>query len=138
MTLAFVLAVILGVASFDVVVGARMLASPRPFDVNGAGTLWARAGPAALERDPELVRSVFARLGAFSLHTGVATAVWAVSSIDRPGSLLALLATYTLTGLAFFHGDRKYFAGTRYFVIKQMLGALWAAALVTQAISVAS
>lgn len=137
MSTAFVLAVVLGVAAFDVIVGARLLASPRPFDVNGPGTIWASAGPAAFDRDAALAGSLFGRLGAFSLHTGVATAVWALSSIDRPVSLLALLGTYTLTGLAFFHGDRKYFAGTRYFAWKQALGGLWSAALVVQALTVA-
>lgn len=137
MIVVFVLSVVLLVAVFDVSVGIRLLTSKRPYEVNGPGTLWSRGGPAAFEQDERLAGSVFQRLGAFSLHTGVATTVWALSCLDRPSSLLALLGTYTLTGLAFFRGDRAYFAGTRYFTLKQVLGGLWSAALVAQIVVVA-
>ena len=126
-----ILAVILLVAVFDIVVGARMLASPAPFLVNGEQTLWSRRAPELWRGDERaLLESLYRRLGAFSLHTGVATAVWALMARDQPLMLTVLLGTYTLTGLAFFAGDRKFFAGTRYFVVKQALGALWSLALV--------
>lgn len=125
-----ILAVILLVAAFDIAVGVRMLASPQPFLVNGDETLWSRRTP-QLWRGEEraLLESLYRRLGAFSLHTGVATAVWALIARDQPWMLTVLLGTYTLTGLAFFAGDRRFFAGTRYFMIKQALGGLWSAAL---------
>ncbi len=37
--------------------------------------------------------------------------------------------TYLATGLAFFATDYGYFRGTRYFALKQALGALWAIAV---------
>jgi hypothetical protein len=74
-------------------------------------------------------------MGAFSLHTGVITAVWAWMARSEPRWLTALLVTYTITGLAFFATDRAYFRGTGYFVGKQVLGALWAAALVGHLVS---
>ena len=128
----FVLAVVLVVAAFDAIVGVWLLFGARPFEANGPGTLWSRDGAAAWERAPALIESLYRRLGAFSFHTGVATAVWAILSRDDPQRMLALLVTYTLTGLAFFANDRKFFAGTRYFVVKQALGALWTAALIAQ------
>jgi hypothetical protein len=134
---ALVLAVIFGVAALDVVVGLWLLASPRPFDVNGARTLWASSGPGAFSADPALARSLFSRLGAFSLHTGVATTVWALSTLERPDLRLVLLLTYALTGAAFLHGDRRDFAGTRYFAMKQGIGVLWSAALIAQIVLVA-
>lgn len=125
-----VLAVVFLVALFDTVVGLRMLLGREPYRVNGADALWARASPAlyAGEAGP-LLRSLYRRLGAFSFHTGVATAVWAWLGHDDALVLGALLVTYTVTGLGFFVNDSTYFRGTRYFVIKQALGALWAAAV---------
>lgn len=38
------------------------------------------------------------------------------------------LVTYTLTGTAFFVTDCTSFRGTRCFLVKQVLGALWSAA----------
>ena len=128
----FVLAVILLVAGFDIVVGIRLLCSPAPFLVNGTkGTLWSERAPALWNGvDHGLLASLYRRLGAFSLHTGVVTALFALLVRDTPWMLSALLGTYTLTGLAFFANDRRYFRGTRYFVIKQALGGLWSAALI--------
>jgi hypothetical protein len=130
---AFVLSVVFLVAAFDALVGLRMLFAREPYRVNGPDALWARRAPALWSGDDgELLRSLFGRLGAFSFHTGVATAVWAFLGRREPRMLTALLVTYTLTGLTFFYNDRTYFRGTRYFVVKQVLGGLWAAALVAQ------
>lgn len=125
-----VVGVVFLVALFDTVVGVRMLASPAPYLVNGADALWARESPRLYDGDAAaLLRSLYRRLGAFSFHTGVATAVWAWFGRDDARVLGALLVTYTLTGTAFFVTDRTYFRGTRYFAVKQVLGALWAGAL---------
>lgn len=127
---ALVLSVVFLVALYDAVVGVRLLVSPAPYLVNGGDALWAQRTPALWQGEAgPLLRSLYRRLGAFSLHTGVITAAWAWLGRDEPRLLTALLATYTLTGLAFFANDRTYFRGTRYFAQKQALGALWAAAL---------
>lgn len=131
-----VVGVVFLVALFDTVVGVRMLASPAPYLVNGADALWARETPRLYAGDAAaLLRSLYRRLGAFSFHTGVATAVWAWFGRDDARLLGALLVTYTLTGTAFFITDRTYFRGTRYFVVKQALGALWAGALVAHLVA---
>jgi hypothetical protein len=132
-----VLTVVFGVALFDLVVGVRMLVSAAPYRVNGADSLWARETPRHYEGDAgQLLRSLYRRLGAFSLHTAVATGVWAWLGHDDARVLGALLVTYTITGVAFFAGDRTYFRGTRYVAIKQVLGGLWAAALIAHLIDV--
>jgi hypothetical protein len=126
-----VLSVVFFVAAFDVVVGLRLLFSPRPHLAHGGEGPWARAPPTALPGETAVVlRSLYRRMGAFSLHAGVVTAVWAAMAHDDRRGLTALLVTYAVTGPAFFATDRAYFRGTRYFVIKQALGALWTAALV--------
>ena len=126
-----VVAVVFLVALFDTVVGIRLLTSRAPYLVNGTDALWARESPRLYSGEAAaLLRSLYRRLGAFSFHTGVATGVWAWFGRDDAHMLGALLVTYTLTGLAFFVTDRIYFRGTRYFLVKQALGALWAAALV--------
>jgi len=126
-----VLAVVFLVAVFDIAVGVRLLASRAPYLVNGVDALWARESPRLYDGDAAaLLRSLYRRLGAFSLHAGVSTVVWAWFGRDDARVLGALLVTYTLTGTAFFATDRAYFRGTRYFLVKQVFGALWAAALV--------
>jgi hypothetical protein len=126
-----VLSVVFVVALFDVGVGVILLVSRTPYLAHGARGLWAERTPALWSGETSvLLRSLYRRLGAFSFHTGAVTAVWAWTARDEPRLLTALLVTYTLTGLAFFATDRAFFRGTRYFVVKQALGAHWAAALV--------
>lgn len=128
---ALVLGVIFLVALFDTIVGVRLLVAREPYRINGAGTLWATDGARLYDGEAgTLLRSLYRRLGAFSLHTGVATAVWAWVGRDDALVLGALLVTYTITGQGFFVNDLTYFRGTRYFLIKQVLGTLWAAAVV--------
>jgi hypothetical protein len=128
-----VLAVVFLVASFDVVVGLRLLFSSEPYLAHGARGPWAERTPPLWSGEAgTLLRSLYRRLGAFSFHTGAVTAVWAWMARDEPRWLTTLLVTYTITGLAFFAGDRAYFRGTRYFLVKQVLGALWTAALLAQ------
>ncbi len=67
-----VFAIIGVVALWDVAVGAWLFASPEPWLAHGADTAWARAGA-----DGALVMSLYRRMGAFSLHAGVVTLVWA-------------------------------------------------------------
>jgi hypothetical protein len=126
-----VVVVVVLVALFDTAVGVRLLASRTPYLVNGADALWARESPRLYDGEAAaLLRSLYRRLGAFSFHTGICTAVWAWLGRDDARVLGALLVTYMLTGAAFLATDRTYFRGTRYFVLKQGLGALWTAALI--------
>ncbi len=125
----FVLGVIALVALLDGVVGVRLLTSPEPWLVNGAGTLWARDAPALWSgASASLIRSLYRRLGAFSVHTAAVTAVWAWLGRDDSRAITTLFVVYTATGLAFAANDREYFRGTRYFAFKQVIGGLWALA----------
>ena len=124
---AFVLAVVILVALWDIAIGARMLLSSEPWLAHGRDTAWSNAG--ALSAVPA-VQSAFQRIGAFSLHAGVSTLVFAALGAKYRPLLTALLFTYAITGLAFFLNDWTYFRGTPYFIVKQLFGALWAAAIV--------
>jgi hypothetical protein len=129
----FVLSVIFLVAIADAFVGLYLLVSRSPWLAHGAAGPWAEAAPSLWSGDARrLLESLFRRMGAFSFHTGAVTFVWAWMARGEPRWLTTLLVTYTITGLAFFGTDRAYFKGTRYFVYKQVLGGLWAAALVAQ------
>jgi len=122
-----VLAIIAVVALWDIAVGAFLLGSSEPWRAHGPGTLWADAS--ALVVVPAVV-SLYRRLGAFSLHAGVMTLVFAAIGMRHRPTLTALLFGYTLTGLAFFATDNAYFRGTPYFLVKQVFGALWTLAIV--------
>lgn len=135
-TTKLVLAVVFLVAAFDIVTGLRLLISGAPHLVNGSDTLWARVTPLVSQgQGSELLASLYGRLGAFSLHVGVTTALWALFARNQPRLLTALLVTYLVTGGAFFLNDVRFFQGTGYFHLKQALGALWAVALVLQLLS---
>lgn len=123
---AFVLAVIVLVALWDLAIGARMLLSAEPWLAHGRDTVWSNAG--ALGAVPGVV-SAFRRLGAFSLHAGIVTLVFAAIGAKHRPTLTALLFTYAITGLVFFATDASYFRGTPYFFAKQFFGVLWAAAI---------
>ena len=77
-----------------------------------------------------LLASLFDRIGAFSLHAGLASIVWCATAWRNRKAMSALLLTYLVTGLAFFSSDLRYFAGTTYFVVKQVLGAFWMFAII--------
>jgi hypothetical protein len=125
-----VLGVIFLIALFDSVVGLSLLLSKEPYRVNGRSSLWAQRTPELWNGEAgPLLHSLYRRMGAFSFHAGVATAVWAWFGRNEPHLLTALLVTYTLTGIGFFVNDQRYFRGTTYFLVKQVFGALWAAAL---------
>jgi hypothetical protein len=129
----FVLSTILFVALFDIVTGARLLLSDSPWLVNGEHTLWAIQGA---QQPSALAASLFQRLGAFSFHVGVITALWAVLNRHRPGMLTVLLAISPVTGLLFFWNDNLYFQGTPYFTMKSIFGTVWCIALVVHLVSI--
>src|SRR5688572_19182432 len=135
-TTKLVLAVILLVAGFDIVTGVRLLVSDAPHLVNGSDTLWARVAPLVNTGEgAQLLASLYGRLGAFSLHVGVTTALLALVARNQPRLLTGLLIVYMVTGCAFFLNDVRFFEGTGYFHVKQALGGLWALALVLQLLS---
>jgi hypothetical protein len=127
-----VVAVVVAIGLFDASVGAFLLLSPTPWIAHGSGTIWLNA-PAAAGTDPTtaaLLMSLFRRLGAFSFHVGVLTAALGLVGRRDRRVLSLVLALYTVDGLAFLFTDRAYFLGTPYFLMKQFIGAVWAAAVV--------
>jgi hypothetical protein len=114
------------VALWDVAIGARMLLSPEPWLAHGRDTVWGNV--AALGAVPG-VKAAFQRIGAFSLHAGGSTLVFAAIGARYRPLLTAILFTYAITGLGFFLNDTTYFQGTPYFYVKQAFGALWVAAI---------
>lgn len=110
------------IALYDIGIGLFMLLSPTPGLAHGPGTLWV-----GLPDDPA-TQSLLRRLGAFSLHAGVAMGVWAALGRSRPPVLLGLLCTCALTGLGFAWTDRSFFADTPYLAVKNGLGAVFALA----------
>ena len=122
--------IVIIVGLYDVVVGLFMLFSPSPYLAHGPNTVWSYTPQAADSQIRVLLSSLFARIGAFSLHAGVASIVWCATAWRNRKSMGALLLTYLVTGLAFFSSDSRYFAGTTYFAVKQVLGALWMLAIV--------
>lgn len=128
----FVLAVILFIALFDIVTGLRLMLSETPWLVNGSQTLWTEGS----QLQSPFAASLFQRLGAFSFHVGVITALWAILNRHRPGMITALLVTYSVTGITFLVSDSLYFKGTPYYAMKSAFGALWSAALIVNLVSV--
>lgn len=115
------------VATWDLGVGAYLLASSEPWRAHGPGTLWSEN--ALLAALPP-VMSLYRRLGAFSLYAGAMTLVFAAVGHRHRPTLTALLFGYAITGLGFFATDTTYFKGTPYYALKQVFGALWSVAIV--------
>lgn len=120
-----VAAIVILVGLYDAGIGLFMLFSQSPHLAHGASTLWAHVPEAAGPQTNVVLASLFARMGAFSLHAGAATIVWCATAWRNRRAMSALLLTYLVTGMAFFASDVRYFAGTPYFVVKQTLGGLW-------------
>src|SRR5947208_16632 len=110
--------IVIIVGLYDVAVGLFMLFSPSPYLAHGPNTVWLYAPQAADSQTRTLLSSLFARIGAFSLHAGVASIVWCATAWRNRTSMGALLVTFLVTGLAFFFSDSRYFAGTAYFAVK--------------------
>ena len=79
---------------------------------------------------PDAVLGLLRRMGAFSLHAGVCTIVWAALGHTRPSLMSALFVTYALTGMGYAITDATFFPGTAYRVGKRVIGAIFFAALV--------
>ena len=122
--------IVIIVGLYDVAIGLFMLFSPSPYLAHGPNTIWTAAPQAADSQIKVLLASLFARMGAFSLHAGVASIVWCATAWRNRKAMSALLLTYLVTGMAFFSSDSRYFTGTTYFVVKQVLGAFWMLAVV--------
>ena len=124
-----VAAIVILVALYDVVVGLLMIFGPSPNLAHGSATLWAHAPEAAGPEGRLVLASLFARLGAFSLHAGIVSIAWCATAWRNRRAMGVLLVTYLVTGLAFFASDVRYFAGTPYFMVKQIFGGLWVLAV---------
>ena len=127
----FVLAIVFGVAGFDIVSGIRLLTVDEPWLLAGYATSW-NALPATVRADGGVrafVAGPYRRVGAFSLHTGVVTLVWAILARNDRRLLTVLLVVYTLSGVVMFSVDWAYTRGTGYIVLKQVIGTLWAMAV---------
>src|SRR5947207_3195823 len=122
--------IVIIVGLYDVSIGLFMLFSRSPFLAHGPNTVWTYGSQAADSQIRILLASLFDRIGAFSLHAGLASIVWCATAWRNRKAMSALLLTYLLTGLAFFSSDLRYFAGTTYFVVKQVLGAFWMFAII--------
>src|SRR4051812_41117248 len=113
--------VLIGIGIYDIAVGVLMLSSSTPWMAHGPGTSWIALGEtlrSAPAGDP--VMGLFRRMGAFSLHAGVCTIVWASLGHRRPWLQTALFLTYLSTGIAFAVTDAAYFAGTPYLAVKRV------------------
>ena len=117
------------VRGFDIDEGLPMdlgkAVADAPELAHGDDTVWA-----GLDASAAGVHAALRRLGAFSLHSGAVTLVWTALAYRRPALRTWLLFTYLVTGLGFAWTDATYFAGTRYYLMKQILGGLFAAAMV--------
>ena len=124
-----VTAAVMLVGAYDVLVGAVLLASSTPWIAHGPDTPWIALG-ATLHGAPLDVAAVglFRRMGAFSLHAGVCTIVWAALAARRPSLQTAQFCTYLATGMGFALTDARYFAGTPYLMGKHIIGAVFFAA----------
>jgi hypothetical protein len=132
------LVVIVSVALYDGATGFYLLFSPEPWLANGPETVWTAGAPttSTSAETTAALMSMWRRLGAFSLFAGISTLMWAWRARNDDGTLLALLVTYVIAGLAFGYTDATWFAGTPYHLIKQAIGAVWISALVVQILRV--
>jgi hypothetical protein len=124
-----VAAIVILVGLYDVCIGLFMLFSTSPHLAHGTTTLWAHA-PELAGQAAGVLASLFARLGAFSLHAGLISIAWCLTAWRNRRAMTVLLLTYLVSGFAFFASDLRYFAGTPYFMVKQILGTLWVLAIV--------
>ncbi len=128
----FVWIVLSLIGLYDLAVGAWLLTAAEPWRAHGPDTLW-QATPELLAQIPastNVFESLYRRMGAFSLHAGAVTVVWAFLARSNRPLRTALLVTYTLTGLGFGYTDGLFFAGTAYAQVKHLIGGLWVAALI--------
>ena len=125
-----VAAIVIVVGLYDVAIGLFMVFGSTPHLAHGGSTLWANAPHALGEEGSAIMGSLFARLGAFSLHAGAVSIVWCLTAWRNRRAMGALLLTYLITGLAFYASDVRYFADTPYFIVKQVLGWFWVLAIV--------
>lgn len=127
----FVVGLLFAIAALDMFTGLRLLISSEPWLQNGFEPSW-NALSGALRNDADLRKFLYGsyrRLGAFSFHMGVVTMIWAFLGRRNRSLLTVLLVAYSLNGAIFFYVDFSYTRGTEYFLMKQVIGTLWAVAL---------
>lgn len=128
--------VLVAIGIYDVAIGLVLLASATPWVAHGPGTSWMAMG-ASLGGGPlsDVTLGLFRRIGAFSLHSGAVTVVWAALGHAHPRVRTAQFVTYSLTGLAFGATDAAFFPGTAYLLAKRLIGVAFFGALVAHLVS---
>ena len=127
----FVVGLLFAIAALDMVTGIRLLTSSEPWLQCGFDRSWA-ALPEALRSDAGLrhfLYGPYALLGAFSFHVGLITMIWTFLGRRNRSLLTILLVAYSVSGAIFFYVAFSYTRGTDHFFMKQVIGALWALAL---------
>ncbi len=118
------------VGLYDVIVGAILLGSAVPWWAHGPGTSWLVLGETLRDAaPPDATLGLFRRMGAFSLHAGACTIVWAALGHRQPRLMSALFVTYAITGMGFAITDATFFDGTPYLYAKRVIGAVFMSAL---------
>lgn len=118
------------VGIYDVAVGAYLLLSSTPWLAHGPGTPWVTlATQLANAAPPDATLGLLRRMGAFSLHAGVCTIVWAMLGHRRPALQTALFLTYMATGVGFAVTDAAFFPDTPYRIAKHVIGTIFFVAL---------
>lgn len=121
---------VVSVGIYDVVVGIYLLASNTPWLAHGPGTAWITLGAQLIDAvPPDPTLGLLRRMGAFSLHAGVCTIVWAILGHRRPALQTALFLTYALTGASFALTDAAFFPDTPYRIAKHIIGTVFFVAL---------
>jgi hypothetical protein len=121
---------VVSVGIYDVVVGLYLLASSTPWLAHGPGTAWVALGAQLVDAmPPDATLGLFRRMGAFSLHAGVCTIVWAILGHRRPALQTALFLTYAVTGAGFAITDAAFFPDTPYRIAKHIIGTIFFVAL---------
>ncbi len=118
------------VGMYDVAIGLYLLASATPWLAHGPGTPWIGLGAQLVDAaPPDATLGLFRRMGAFSLHAGACTIVWALLGHRRPALQTALFLTYAVSGMGFAITDAAFFPDTSYRIAKHIIGTIFFAAL---------
>lgn len=121
---------VVAVGIYDVVVGLYLLASNTPWLGHGPDTSWITLSAQLVDAvPPDATLGLFRRMGAFSLHAGVCTIVWAILGHRRPALQTALFLTYAGSGMGFALTDAAFFPDTPYRIAKHVIGTIFFVAL---------
>ncbi len=129
---AFVLTIVGLVALSDILTGLVWLLSAEPWTWAGHMIAWAEL-PNSVTLDPahgRFLKGVYFRMGAYAFNMGVITAFWAWFARSNHALLSLLLVIYSINGLLILYADYAFLAGSAYFQLKLVGGAVWLLAIV--------